>query len=73
MPENWTAAVKGRMHIARITGRALAKECGYSEAYVSEVLNSRRGTEQTKDHILAALARLEIAKASASEDVAVQG
>lgn len=73
MPENWTAEVVGRMHVARITQRALAKECGYSEAYVSEVLNSRRdkGSEQTKMNIYAALERLEAAH-SASEDATVQ-
>ncbi len=59
MAQDWTAEAVGRMHTARITGRALAKECGYSEAYVSEVLNGRRGTEKTKEKLLAALARLE--------------
>ena len=71
MSENWTAEVVGRMHVARITGRALAKECGYSEAYVSEVLNSRRGTEKTKENVLAALARLEAAR-SAPESATTQ-
>ena len=69
--ENWTAEVVGRMHVARITGQALARECGYSAAYVSTVLNGKRGTEETKKTILAALARLE-AKCSASESAAAQ-
>lgn len=71
MSENWTADVVGRMHVARITGQMLAKECGYSAAYVSSVLNGKRGTEETKENILAALDRLE-AKCSTSENVAAQ-
>lgn len=59
MPDNWTAEAVGRMHVARITGQMLAKESGYSAAYVSEVLNNKRGTEKTKQNILDALLRLE--------------
>lgn len=59
MSDNWTAEAVGRMHIARITGQMLAKESGYSAAYVSEVLNNKRGTEKTKQNILDALLRLE--------------
>ena len=67
MPEDWTTVVadmKGRMFVAKITNRALAVECGYNEAYVSEVLNGRRGTEDTRQKLLDALSRLE-AKQSA--------
>lgn len=59
MPEDWTADVVGRMHVARITGQMLAKECGYSVSYISMVLNSKKGTEETKARILDALERLE--------------
>lgn len=59
MSDNWIAEAVGRMHIARITGQMLAKESGYSAAYVSEVLNNKRGTEKTKQNILDALLRLE--------------
>jgi len=57
--EDWTAEVVGRMHTARITGQMLAAECGYSTAYVSTVLHGKKGTDQTKEHIFAALSRLE--------------
>lgn len=59
MLEDWTAEVVGRMHTARITGQMLARESGYSAAYVSTVLHGKRGTEQTKVRIFDALSRLE--------------
>ena len=67
MPDDWTAVVaemKGRMFVAKITNRALAKESGYNEAYVSEILNGRRGTEESRVKLLNALSQLE-AKQSA--------
>lgn len=71
MSENWTADAVGRMHVARITGQMLAKECGYSAAYVSEVLNNRRGTDKTRQNILDGLCRLEAKQAALRE--AAQG
>lgn len=62
MLDDWTAEAVARMHVSRITGRALAAECGYTEAYLSTVLNGKKGTEQTKQNVLDALARLEAAK-----------
>ena len=59
MPNDWIAEAVGRMHVARITGQMLAKESGYSAAYISTVLNGKRGTEKTKRNILDALDRLE--------------
>lgn len=53
------AGMVGRMHVARITGQALAKESGYNACYVSEVLNGKRGTEQTVTELDKALTRLE--------------
>ena len=67
MSDNWTAEAVGRMHIARITGQMLAEESGYSAAYVSEVLNNKRGTEKTKQNILDALLRLEEKQAALRE------
>lgn len=59
MPEAWTAEVVGRMHVAGITGQMLANKCGYTAAYLSTVLNGKRGTEQTKEKIFHALDELE--------------
>lgn len=59
MQLDWTAEVAGRMHLARITGKQLAEECGITNTYLSTVLHGKKGSEKTKKHILAALARLE--------------
>ena len=59
MLDDWTAEVVGRMHDAHITGQQLADECGYSAAYLSTVLNHKRGNEQTKQNVFSALSRLE--------------
>lgn len=59
MLDDWTAEVVGRMHTARITGQMLADKCGYSAAYLSTVLNGKKGNDQTKKRILDALAALE--------------
>lgn len=67
MPEDWTAEVVARMHVGRITGQMLAKECGYSAAYVSTVLNSKRGTEKTRQNIMDALTRLEAHQSGAPQ------
>ena len=68
MPETWTAEVKGRMHMHRITGRALAEECGWSENYVSQILNSHVSSDGTRMHVLQALARLEERRAASGEE-----
>lgn len=59
MLDNWIADVVGRMHVAGITGQQLAKECGYSSAYLSTVLHGSKGNEQTQKRICEALERLE--------------
>ena len=49
MPEKWTGEVAALMHLNRITGRRLAEELGYTEEYVSKVMNGSRspaGAEQ---------------------------
>jgi len=76
--EDWTADVVGRMHRCRISNALLAKESGYSAAYLSTVLNGNKdlsadGKEQTKDKIFKALERLEsrvLTTGSADSDAA---
>lgn len=55
----WTAEVVGRMHLAGITGKQLAEECGITNSYLSTVLHGKKGDENTRQRILAALERLE--------------
>ena len=59
MPKEWTADVVGRMHLAGITGKQLADECGFTNSYISTVLHGKKGDDTTQQKILDALARLE--------------
>lgn len=59
MPNEWTADVVGRMHLAGITGKQLAEECGYTNSYLSAVLHGKKGDDTTRQRILDALSRLE--------------
>lgn len=42
MPKEWTGDLVGMMHTHRITKAALAQHMGYTNAYVSMVLNGKR-------------------------------
>lgn len=64
----WTAEVVGRMHLAGITGKQLAEECGITNSYLSTVLHGKKGDETTQQRILAALERLEEKRPANSED-----
>lgn len=59
---DWAADVVGRMHYAGIKNKELAMEAGYNAAYLSTVLNGKKGDDNTKTKIIEALERLEKAK-----------
>lgn len=66
MSDDWitfAADLKRCMFLAKITNRALAAEAGYTEAYVSELLNGRggkmRGNDESRFKLIEALDRLE--------------
>ena len=59
MLDKWIADAVGRMHVAEITGKRLAAECGYTESYLSTVLHGKKGDSATQKKIMDALARLE--------------
>ena len=42
MNEPWTANVVGRMHRYGISQTELAKKCGYTPQYVSQILNGKK-------------------------------
>lgn len=65
---DWTAEVAGRMHAARVTGLELAKEAGITNSYLSAVLRKKKGNEQTRQHIICALERLEQRQADTDVD-----
>lgn len=72
--ENWTADVVGRMHRYKIRNVQLAKECNYSAAYLSTILNGNKvfendeAKEKTKNRIMEGLERLESKILSISEE-----
>lgn len=59
MLDSWIADVVGRMRIAGISNRQLAKEWGVSYTYISTVLHGKKGGDRTREGIMAALERLE--------------
>ncbi len=59
MLDSWIADVVGRMHVAGITGKKLAAECGFTESYLSTVLHGKKGDSTTQKKVVDALARLE--------------
>lgn len=59
MLDMWIADVVGRMHVAGITGKKLAAECGFTESYLSVVLHGKKGDNTTRKKIVEALERLE--------------
>lgn len=58
MPQEWTAEVVARMHLAKITTKQLAEAAGYTPEYVSMVLNGHRDTESARTTIQATLDRM---------------
>lgn len=51
MQLDWTAEVAARMHMAGVTGLALAKEAGITNSYLSAVLHKKKGTAETRQRI----------------------
>jgi hypothetical protein len=50
MPDSWTGAIIGKMHVKRIPKKRLAEQLGYTPEYVSMILNGHRnpaGAEAT--------------------------
>ncbi|MEG1558211.1 MAG: hypothetical protein RR058_07980 [Oscillospiraceae bacterium] len=56
MPLEWRADVTGQMRQKRINGKKLAELTGYSEQYISMILNGHKDTVQAREKIEEALA-----------------
>ncbi len=62
--EEWTGEVVGKMHQWGIKNSELARYCGYTDQYISMLLNGRKsfGTEEAKEktkmHVMTALDEL---------------
>lgn len=59
MVESWQANVILELRMIGITQKQFAKECGYSEPYMSQVLRCRKDTPQAKEKIVETLERLK--------------
>lgn len=59
MPAQWTGEVIGKMHLAGISKRDIAKELGVTAAYVSMILNGDRAPKGAEERVRAAIASVE--------------
>ena len=58
IPE-WTGALVGRMHVARISKQDLAEELGYTRQYISMILYGKTCPRGAEEKFFAALERIE--------------
>lgn len=58
MREQWTGDLIGQLHVAGITCKALAKEAGLHEKYVSQILNGRVHPKGAQEKLFAAFGRI---------------
>lgn len=55
MPAQWTGEVVGKMHMARITKKALAAHMGVTREYVTNILNGHCAPKDAEARIRAAV------------------
>lgn len=55
MPAQWTCEVVGKMHMARITKKALAAHMGVTREYVTNILNGHLAPKDAEARIRAAV------------------
>jgi len=58
MPAQWTGEIVGRMHIAGVTAKQLAKVAGWHPKYLSAVLNGHRKSKNAEQTLRKALDEL---------------
>lgn len=51
MPSEWSCQIVAEMHHKSITGRKLAELTGYSEQYISQLLNDRKVVKKARAKI----------------------
>ena len=54
----WTIEVLANLRLYGIKQKDFAKQCGYSPQYLSQVLNGKKATEQSKRTILAQIDKI---------------
>lgn len=55
MPAQWTGEIVGKMHMARITQKALAAHLGVTREYVANILNGHRSPKGAEARFRAAV------------------
>lgn len=58
MPAQWTGRIVGELHNNRITLKELAKEVGWHDKYLSQVINSDNPPKDSEQKLTDALKRL---------------
>ena len=58
MPAKWTGEVVAMLHCNRITKKELAKEIGWHEKYLSQILNGHSNPPSAEQKIKDALERI---------------
>lgn len=59
MKQSWQASVILDLRIIGITQKCFAQECGYTEAYMSQVLRGKKDTPQARERIVETIDRLK--------------
>ena len=59
MKQSWQASVILDLRIIGITQKRFAQECGYTEAYMSQVLRGKKDTPQARERIVETIDRLK--------------
>lgn len=62
MPEQWTADLLGKMHMAGITAKQLSEEAGMNPKYVSTIINGHVNPKNAETVLNAAFQRIVEAK-----------
>ena len=58
MPAQWTGRIVGEIHNNGLTRKELAKEVGWNEKYLIQVLNSENPPKAAEQKVSEALARI---------------
>ena len=58
MPAQWTGRIVGELHNNRITLKELAKEVGWHDKYLSQVINAEQPPKSAEQKLTDAVKRL---------------
>lgn len=58
MPANWTAEAIGKMHLLKITSKALSEKIGWTNEYVSMIFNGKRNPKGAEEKINLAIMQI---------------